>query len=380
MVTSFLQCKHGHKQCGKRCIPVKWECHVDGVVAAAKPRVKKPPSFKPQNLALLATATATFGGIAIGAVLVSRSKYSPAKTYQKPFTPTAEQIENAPALPDESRLVKPRQNEKLIISGDEIGASPYDRHAQAVDWAQGVVKNAENTYVFDLETANVFEGVNPLSDDYGSLAAVNPPGIVQIAIHRADGAESFNVVLDPEEAINPLSQRVHGLSRADTEGQPAFRDIYPFLKEKLEGKDLLAFNNRFDIQLFDAMCDKNGLERIAFSNREEDGHVSLQNDIMHNFGLYLGRLPKRSTGELYAKPQLPRRKDMADMGNWYDPYQDLPRNNGVKFGDAHDALEDVFAATELIFRMATRSPLKDRRSLDWQIGSKGYEDAQETEM
>lgn len=359
------QCSPGFKRCGRRCVNQEFTCAEDK---------EKKGAFSTQNLALLGGAVGIFAGITLTAVVMSRSKNEPKRVYLKPIAPVIDgQSPSPPIIKDHKRMgISPE-----VLEAEEFDLTPQQRHDKAVRWAQGVVDKGDSTFILDFETSDIFEGVNPLTDDYSSIGFIKPPGVVQIALNRADGGESYNIVLNPEELISPLAQRVHRLGQADVEGQPTFKDVYPFLKKTLEGKDLLAFNNRFDAQLMDALCEHNGLEPIKFSNRGEDGFIDNEGDIMHQFALYNGRQPSKKKNLAYA--QLPRRKDLAaqteGVKSDYDPYADLPRHNGRKPGGLkeHDALEDVYAATELIYRMATNAPIKDRRSPKWQL-KKGYED------
>jgi len=80
--------------------------------------------------------------------------------------------------------------------------------------------------------------------------------IVQVAVLKldADGSEQeFQALVNPKIDIPADVTRVHGISNADVQGEPTFRELAPTLLELLSGCDLVGFNlSRFDRPLLQA--------------------------------------------------------------------------------------------------------------------------------
>ena len=71
-------------------------------------------------------------------------------------------------------------------------------------------------------------------------------GCVELVNRRLTGRE-YHRFLDPERDIDEGAERVHGISRADLEGQPRFGDIAEELLEFLKGSELVIHNAEFDV-------------------------------------------------------------------------------------------------------------------------------------
>ena len=71
-------------------------------------------------------------------------------------------------------------------------------------------------------------------------------GCIELDNRRFTGRE-YHRFVNPERDIDEGAQRVHGISRADLEGQPRFADIAEELLEFLKGAELVIHNADFDV-------------------------------------------------------------------------------------------------------------------------------------
>ena len=71
-------------------------------------------------------------------------------------------------------------------------------------------------------------------------------GCVELVNRRLTGRE-YHRFLDPERDIDEGAERVHGISRADLEGQPRFADVVDELLEFLQDSELVIHNADFDV-------------------------------------------------------------------------------------------------------------------------------------
>ena len=85
----------------------------------------------------------------------------------------------------------------------------------------------------DFETAN------------GERTSVCSVGVVMVRSGRV--VDTFYSLIQPEpNYYNYWCQRVHGLSRADTDTAPLFPDVWARVAPKIEGLPLVAHNKAFD--------------------------------------------------------------------------------------------------------------------------------------
>lgn len=71
-------------------------------------------------------------------------------------------------------------------------------------------------------------------------------GCVELVNRRLTGRE-YHRFINPERDIDEGAERVHGISRADLEGQPRFADIADELLAFLKGSELVIHNAEFDV-------------------------------------------------------------------------------------------------------------------------------------
>ena len=71
-------------------------------------------------------------------------------------------------------------------------------------------------------------------------------GCVELVNRRLTGRE-FHRFLNPDRDIDEGAERVHGISRADLEGQPRFPEVVDELLEFLKDSELVIHNADFDV-------------------------------------------------------------------------------------------------------------------------------------
>jgi DNA polymerase-3 subunit epsilon len=76
-------------------------------------------------------------------------------------------------------------------------------------------------------------------------------GCVEIVNRRATG-RSFHRYLNPERDIDEGALAVHGISRADLEGKPKFREVADELIAFIADAELVIHNAAFDVAFLDA--------------------------------------------------------------------------------------------------------------------------------
>ena len=71
-------------------------------------------------------------------------------------------------------------------------------------------------------------------------------GCIELVNRRLSGRE-YHRFINPERDIDEGAERVHGISRADLEGQPRFADIADELLEFIRDTELVIHNAEFDV-------------------------------------------------------------------------------------------------------------------------------------
>jgi DNA polymerase-3 subunit epsilon len=96
--------------------------------------------------------------------------------------------------------------------------------------------------VLDTETTGLEPELNHRVIEIGCVELVN----------RRPTGRTFHRYLNPEREIDEGALSVHGISRADLDGQPRFGEIADELLEFLRGSELVIHNADFDIAFLDA--------------------------------------------------------------------------------------------------------------------------------
>jgi len=90
-------------------------------------------------------------------------------------------------------------------------------------------------------------------------------GCIELVNRRLTGRE-YHRFLDPERDIDEGAERVHGISRADLEGQPRFRDIAHELLDFLKNSELVIHNAEFDVGFLEHELDLMGHPQPTISD------------------------------------------------------------------------------------------------------------------
>lgn len=224
-------------------------------------------------------------------------------------------------------------------------SSKKDIHNTARNWAIDIL-NDKDTVILDLETTSLLEGLDPYSPETLRKMRSNIPGILQIGLVSAETQDSLDIHLNPGKKIPKIAQEITGNNGKNLKKYATFKEYYPKLNTLLSGKTVLAFNARFDLQVIDALCEQEGLPLIQYKNRPSSGTMDNNADVMHWYGLYMGKGAR------------------ADMSQGkYDPltglaYASLPKLPGQL---AHDARSDCWSTLDVLRVMAAGEKPRDMK-------------------
>ena len=180
---------------------------------------------------------------------------------------------------------------------------------QAIMWAQNVLHKAHEYIILDTETSNF--------PDKGGT-------VIQLGVMRANGQELFNTLIKPLKPISPGAMKVHKITDEMVSEAPDFKDLYPQIKEALEGQKVIAYNSPFDSSAMNKTCELHGLPNIECT----------WECAMLRYADYYGEW-----------------NDYRGNYRWFKLVEAID-HFGMKVQDAHDALGDVKMTLELIRSMA----------------------------
>lgn len=118
-------------------------------------------------------------------------------------------------------------------------------HKESIKWAKEILED-DNVVILDTETAD-------LGGDIIEIAIINNKGDVLI---------DTRIYTD---LVAPGAFEVHGISVDDLKNAPQFEEVYPQIKQTLDGKHLLVYNFNYDMEILVGMADDHGLEEIQFN-------------------------------------------------------------------------------------------------------------------
>lgn len=141
--------------------------------------------------------------------------------------------------------------------------------------------------------------------------------IVEVAVVRLDPdgrpQDAWCTLLNPGRDVGP--SRIHGIQNADVVGAPTFADVAGRLVELLRGRIVVAHNLRFDLAFLQAEYARTGTS------------------------VPLDHTPGLCTMEL-ARAYLPHTRKFT--------LEDCCRSVGIPLTDAHSALADAYATSDLL--------------------------------
>ena len=344
----YKPCPNNGVRCGnsKRCWPAGTICEGD----------KEKTPEKPEKAEKKLDMKAIVAGAAVVTLIGGATYYVVGR--QKTLIPKAAETKRDPQ--SASDIPVPKYDESNVRDM-RTQASVDDRmenRKEAQIWARKVL-NDPDTVIIDFETTALFDNVDPADPTSWKKYRNDVPGIFQIGIVDGKMENAWDIKLNPEKDISKSAQRITGMSDSEVkeiQNKPTFKDYYPYLREKLENKRVLAFNSRFDLQVLDALCVKNDLELIPMKNRPyaktsskgiiTNPPMGNDADVMHWSALYKGKRGRLSLkgGDYNTATSL--------------AFTQLPTIPG---GKAHDALTDVISTYDVLRLMAEGKMPRDMR-------------------
>jgi len=164
--------------------------------------------------------------------------------------------------------------------------------------------------VLDTETTGLFPGLGHRVVEIGAVRLENWREVGQIS-----------TLLQPGRKMDPKASSVNGITDADLVGQPTFSDVADDLLALLDGAVLVAHNAEFD---------------AGFLGQEL---------IIHGFKT--AGVPGTLTNPWLCTLQLARRHFHFGRNG----LSHIARHLGVRMGQAHRALSDVYMTAEILKRM-----------------------------
>jgi DNA polymerase-3 subunit epsilon len=99
-------------------------------------------------------------------------------------------------------------------------------------WARGLLER-NDWVILDTETT----GMSPTDE------------IVQMAILSPEGTVLLDTLIHPSQPIPASATAVHGITDSEVEDAPAFKEIYPEIKNIISGKTVIIYNAAFDLRI-----------------------------------------------------------------------------------------------------------------------------------
>lgn len=179
-----------------------------------------------------------------------------------------------------------------------------------IQWARALMKLSE-FYVFDTETT----GFAPEGE------------VIQIGIADNQGRIWMDQLVKPQRPIE--NSFIHGITDALVADAPTFSEVYPRVRELLEGKVVVGYNINFDMGILDCDCDRLGLERIR---------PAVLHCAMDTYAVYNGEWSEYHGNYRWVK-----------LGQALSGFGLSHEALGLT---AHSAISDVLATLELVKRLA----------------------------
>lgn len=114
---------------------------------------------------------------------------------------------------------------------DEVNQATQWRRDKvaAILWARRLFTGKQDFVVFDSETTGLEDAE-----------------FVQIAVVDTDGQALVNTHIKPSVPITEGARAVHGICDDDLVAAPTFAEIWPSLRQALDGRRLIIYNASFD--------------------------------------------------------------------------------------------------------------------------------------
>ena len=198
---------------------------------------------------------------------------------------------------------------------------PYVYRLRTYEQIRWLMHNSDDFEVIDLETTGV-----RLDDEIVSMALVTCIGqvILNTRIRPAHPAKLERIGKNGQTASD-----IHGLTAADLADAPSLTDVWVELAPRLDGKTILGYNVRFDLQMLDRNLSDNELLLPAWGAVWD-----------------VAQLVAEFIGNWNAKR------------GWFEmvTLDEACRIFGIERDVAHDARADALATLELVKAMADADP------------------------
>ena len=174
--------------------------------------------------------------------------------------------------------------------------------------------------VFDIETT----GLNSRWHEIVSFAAKSPS--------TQQGIQTLIMPKRPQDLLKKdgsgtCAYDINGIHPDDLVGSPTFEQAYPQIREFLEGKHWVCWNEQFDVNFLDVVCDKRGFELI--SRTGVSCAMKLLSPLAGQRGQRRGKI---------ANVQV---SDNADDRVRWQKLSSLAKRMGIDTRQAHNAAADV---------------------------------------
>lgn len=184
----------------------------------------------------------------------------------------------------------------------DYGFIERDR-VRAVRWAREILEQ-DNWTILDTETTGLGDAE-----------------VIEIAIIDKKGTPLLNTLIKPTIPIPSDSTAIHGITLEMLRESPTFPEVFPQIRNVLEGSLVLIYNTTFDIRVLDYCCKLHQLEPgLALTGRSDC--------IMEWYSQWCG-----------------------DWSSYWKDYRWQPLRGG-----GHRALSDCIAARVLIKKIAQDKP------------------------
>lgn len=118
---------------------------------------------------------------------------------------------------------------------------------EARHWAYNLIHGDERFFILDTETTGLGDAE-----------------IVDICVMTQWGQPLLNTLVKPTIKIPYEAKRIHKITDEMVADAPTFPDIYPKLKQLIEGKKVIIYNEAFDCNIIRYCCKLHNLEPIKF--------------------------------------------------------------------------------------------------------------------
>lgn len=120
---------------------------------------------------------------------------------------------------------------------------------EAAYWAYNLIHGEDKFFILDTETTGLGDAE-----------------VVDICVMTKWGQPLLNTLVKPTIPIPSGATRIHGITDEMVANAPTFPDIYPKLKQLIESKKVIIYNEAFDCNIIRYCCQLYNLEPIKFSS------------------------------------------------------------------------------------------------------------------